>query len=192
MTELWSTDDAARHFGVSASRARAILATAGVHRISGYDADAVRNIHRPGQGARTDLKGTAMPDAVSIDLTDITSVSTGSFNPLHNVGDLDKVAALMASMREDGWKGAPIVSEGGENAWTGAHRITAATRLWNDEGISVEIPHVDIAELCERYDLDWARVMVEFDNDTYEAAAALRGRLPREVVEYLGFDVDGQ
>lgn len=60
MTELWTTDDAATHFGVSASRARAILAAAGVHRVSGYDADAVRNIQRPGQGARTDLKESAM------------------------------------------------------------------------------------------------------------------------------------
>lgn len=55
MPELWTVEQAANHWGVSTSRARAILASAGVRRISGYDADAVRNIHRPGQGARTDL-----------------------------------------------------------------------------------------------------------------------------------------
>jgi len=60
MTELWSTADAANHWGVSESRARAILAKAGVSRITGYDACAVRNINRPGQGARIDLREPAM------------------------------------------------------------------------------------------------------------------------------------
>lgn len=65
MTELWTTAQAAQHWGVSESRARAILANAGVSRISGYDADQVRNITRPGQGARTDLKGITMSTTVT-------------------------------------------------------------------------------------------------------------------------------
>lgn len=57
---LWTTEDAANHWGVSESRARAILAKAGVDRISGFDPDAVQSIPRPGQGARTDLRESAM------------------------------------------------------------------------------------------------------------------------------------
>jgi hypothetical protein len=52
--ELWSIDQVAEHWGVSTSRARHILAEAGVK--SGYDPAVVKDIPRPGQGARTDLK----------------------------------------------------------------------------------------------------------------------------------------
>lgn len=53
--ELWSIEQVAGHWGVSTSRARHILADAGVK--SGYDPDAVKAIPRLRQGARTDLKG---------------------------------------------------------------------------------------------------------------------------------------
>lgn len=53
-SEQWTIREVAEHFGVSESRARAILAEAGV--TSGYDADAVRAIQRAGQGRRTDLQ----------------------------------------------------------------------------------------------------------------------------------------
>lgn len=55
--ELWTTREVAEYLGVSESRARAILAEYGVERVSGYSADRVRAIQRPGQGARTDLEG---------------------------------------------------------------------------------------------------------------------------------------
>lgn len=55
MVELWSVARVAEHFGVSESRARAILAEYTVKRVTGYPADAVRAISQPGQGARTDL-----------------------------------------------------------------------------------------------------------------------------------------
>lgn len=53
--ELWSVARVAEHFGVSESRARALLAEYAVKRVSGYPADEVTRIVRPGQGARTDL-----------------------------------------------------------------------------------------------------------------------------------------
>lgn len=54
--ELWTIAQVAEHWNVSTSRARAILAEAGVK--SGYDPETVRAIpHTPGRGARTDLKG---------------------------------------------------------------------------------------------------------------------------------------
>ncbi|VBA62427.1 hypothetical protein [Mycobacterium attenuatum] len=52
--ELWSTEQAAHHWGVTRARARGILSNRRISRISGYPADAVRAVHRH-QGARTDL-----------------------------------------------------------------------------------------------------------------------------------------
>ncbi|MBL7659884.1 hypothetical protein INQ28_26735, partial [Escherichia coli] len=46
---------AARHWGVSASRARAILSSRHIHRVSGYPAQAIKAVTLR-QGARTDLK----------------------------------------------------------------------------------------------------------------------------------------
>lgn len=52
--ELWTAEDAARHWGVTPSRARGILADRRIGRISGFPADDVRAVRRR-QGARTDL-----------------------------------------------------------------------------------------------------------------------------------------
>ncbi len=129
---------------------------------------------------------------VAESLAEITSTRTGSFNLLHSVTDPELLQALMASMRENGWVGAPIVSEGDANAWTGVHRVTAAMRLWNYEGICIEIHHVDVDDLCAQYGIDWEQLVDDHDGESYEAAATLRGLLPEDVSAYLGFDVDGQ
>ena len=52
--ELWTADQAAQHWGVTTARARGLLSSRHIHRISGYPADAVRAVRRQ-QGARTDL-----------------------------------------------------------------------------------------------------------------------------------------
>jgi Nucleotidyltransferase of unknown function (DUF6036) len=52
---LWTVERAARHWGVSASRARAILSDRHIHRVSGYPAPAIKAV-RLRQGARTDLR----------------------------------------------------------------------------------------------------------------------------------------
>jgi hypothetical protein len=56
--QLWTVDQAARHWQVSLSRARAILASRRIRRISGYPAAEVKAVQLR-QGARTDL---APPD----------------------------------------------------------------------------------------------------------------------------------
>jgi predicted HTH domain antitoxin len=58
MAELWTVEQAAEHWGVSLSRARAILADRGIQRVSGYDADQIRAVKKR-QGARTDLDQTS-------------------------------------------------------------------------------------------------------------------------------------
>ncbi len=52
--ELWTVEQAAAHWHVTESRARAILADRGIKRVSGYPADQIRNVTLR-QGARTDL-----------------------------------------------------------------------------------------------------------------------------------------
>lgn len=60
--ELWTTDQAAQHWGVTPARARGILSSRHITRISGYRADDVRAVKRR-QGARSDLASptTAWP-----------------------------------------------------------------------------------------------------------------------------------
>lgn len=60
MTELMSIRQVAEYFGengrpLSLSRAYALVSANRIKRVSGYPADEVKAIPRPGQGARTDL-----------------------------------------------------------------------------------------------------------------------------------------
>lgn len=52
--ELWTTEQASQHWGVTPARARSILASRHIKRISGYPVDQIRAVTRQ-QGARTDL-----------------------------------------------------------------------------------------------------------------------------------------
>lgn len=56
MTELMSIDEVAAYFEVSRSRAYTLVSDHHIQRVSGYPADEVKAIPRPGQGARTDLE----------------------------------------------------------------------------------------------------------------------------------------
>lgn len=121
----------------------------------------------------------------------ITYLAPGTMaEPLNGVVDHDKLAVLVDDMAERGWQGAPIVVDG-DNAFTGSHRIAAAVKLWNEHAIDVQIPRVEITDLCELYDLNWDAILEDHEGSFYDAAASLRFALPREVVDYLGYDVDG-
>lgn len=56
--ELWSADQAALHWGVTPARARGILSSRHIPRISGYPANDIRAVRRH-QGARTDRTHTS-------------------------------------------------------------------------------------------------------------------------------------
>lgn len=62
--ELWSAEQAAQHWGVTPARARGILSSRGIGRISGYPANDIRAVLRH-QGARTDLTPTQSPLSLS-------------------------------------------------------------------------------------------------------------------------------
>ncbi|MBE5477849.1 hypothetical protein E3G68_005182 [Mycobacteroides abscessus] len=67
--ELWTDAQAAQHWGVTRSRARTILSSRKIRRITGYPASEIRAVIRR-QGARADLTTTGGADA-ALTLTDI-------------------------------------------------------------------------------------------------------------------------
>lgn len=122
-------------------------------------------------------------------IAEITETPTSTPDPLHDVMDTAKRDALAADMEANGWVGAPVVVLSETQALTGAHRIAAAAKA------DVNVPQVSIEDLCGICGLEWSAVRAEHGgdhgDDWYAAAAALRNLLPAEVVEYLGYDVDG-
>ncbi|WP_040793306.1 ParB N-terminal domain-containing protein [Nocardia paucivorans] len=114
------------------------------------------------------------------ELTEISYCGCG-FDPLDGIVDPDKVAALAASMRENGWCGAPIVVHG-EQALTGTHRYWAARETDTD------IPRIQIEDVCDICDVDWA-AHCEWWTTRYDCYVRIAEELPREVVEYLGLDL---
>lgn len=80
---LWPVNQVADHWGVSTSRARALLASRGITRVSAYPADQVRRVVRR-QGARTDLPTTPATGAVDLAPTagQRLEVTTSSLTPL--------------------------------------------------------------------------------------------------------------
>jgi hypothetical protein len=65
LTELWTVEQAAAHWQVSLSRARAILAARRIKRVSGYPADEIRAVELR-QGARTDLAHRRVEDSTPV------------------------------------------------------------------------------------------------------------------------------
>jgi len=123
--------------------------------------------------------------SIAEQIAEIAETRSGGLDPMHEAIDADKLAELASAMEVHGWVGAPVVSHG-EQALTGSHRMRAAREVGD-----VSVPRVDVSELCEAYGLDWDGVLGEHGDDWYWAAAALRDLLPREVVIYLGYDVNG-
>lgn len=136
---------------------------------------------------------TSVNPSVAAKIAAITYTTADTFTPPHPVVDQGKVDTLAADMAVRGWHGPPIVIEGGPGgtAYTGTHRLAAAIQARRDRDEWVEVPYIDIGELCEVYGIDWNELCDNFYDITYQAAAELRFMLPREVVDYLGFDVDG-
>ena len=60
---------------------------------------------------------------------EIIDVPIDKINPLHEVRNEDKLVKLTEAMKQEGWKGRPLVVEPlgeGYQAWTGSHRLPAA------------------------------------------------------------------
>lgn len=88
--ELWSSQRAAEHFGVTPGRARSLLTSRGIHRISGYPAAAVRAVQLR-QGNRTDLRPVDLNTALSIDEA-AAAIAVG-------VGEADRLRVFFEFLR---------------------------------------------------------------------------------------------
>lgn len=108
-------------------------------------------------------------------------------HPRHEVRNEEHLAILIQSMRDYGWQGPPIVVYG-QIALTGSHRLAAVAML-RAEGVDVEIPTVDIADVCTVCAVDWEAHCEEWEHHTDDRDIMIATKLPDEVVEYLGLDL---
>ncbi|MGV9679094.1 hypothetical protein ACWDSJ_27750 [Nocardia sp. NPDC003482] len=132
---------------------------------------------------------TAAPHIAVIDR--LTETTMSGLQPVHDATDTDKVRALAEDMRENGWRGAPLVAEG-EQCLTGSHRLEAVRSL-SREGVDIPIPRIQVDDLCEAFGADWQALKDEYDLQqgwgVVEAGRHLDEVLPPEVMEYLGLDL---
>lgn len=118
--------------------------------------------------------------------------------PWNDPEDSGKLASLTESMRTGGWAGPPVVvipghdygwGEGNPVAVTGSHRIYAA------RDAEIDVPTIQLDDLLGQFGTSLAELDEEWGVDptndpTHEdAIRRLDGVLPREVVDYYGFDV---
>jgi hypothetical protein len=115
---LWTVGQAARHWNVSPSRARAILASRHIRRVSGYPADQVKTV-RLRQGARTDL---VRPDGhgQSPDALSVAEVAVGMRSATESVR-LRIFFELMRGADEAGRNALNLIVD--EPGWTGDQRF---------------------------------------------------------------------
>lgn len=113
------------------------------------------------------------------------TMTPGDIIPAHDVRDDAKLTELTASMREQGWQGAPVVisREGfGDQALTGSHRIAAA------EAAEIDVPVVEIRDLMADNGQDFDALAAELGG-WYEVAVRLGYYLPADVTAYYGLDM---
>lgn len=179
--ELWSIDEVANYLGCSASRARALLASRAIPRISGYPAEQVRQIQRR-QGHRTDL--TPPPEFGPIQEAVLRQLAeTASGRLLPGRWTADKIAqAIDPSPNGTGMR--PLVDAGlkhlhnrgyAEPAARDSWRLTPAGRVALSQLHTQKARSRDEqpAELS-RYDLD----------QILEMADRIHGRIKRFIVNY--------
>lgn len=102
-----------------------------------------------------------------------------NYTPFHEIRDIKKLHELVASMRANGWQGAPLVADG-EQLITGAHRCVAA----QNAGIALEV--VDIRDIYPEWDVLHAEYGCPTANER-EYVFALED-LPVELRDRFGID----
>jgi hypothetical protein len=119
VTELWTVEEAASHWGVSLSRARTLIAKANLKKRVVYAADEVRAVPRPGRGARTDLRRdtitVAGPDGHQERDGWLAYISDGGYTVTQQdrLADalLSEQAAAVNALLPKGWTWLPHTSE---------------------------------------------------------------------------------
>lgn len=158
--ELWSIDEVAKYLGCSASRARALLASRAIPRISGYPADQVRQIQRR-QGYRTDL--TPPPELGTIQEAVLRQLGGGE-HPLPQQNPL--VDAGLKHLHNRGY-----AEPAARDSW----RLTPAGR------VALSQLHAQDARNRDKQPAELSR---EDLDQILETADRIHGRIKRFIVNY--------
>lgn len=111
---------------------------------------------------------------------------------LHGVQDTEKVQALVESLEQNGWQGAPLVLLEGEQLLTGVHRYEAAHRIleWQDS----EIPMIDVSDVFAEDGLDfdvlYQEAMEHYGYDWYKAIRDILPQLSAGTLKKYGIDIN--
>jgi hypothetical protein len=106
--------------------------------------------------------------------------------PYHNVEDTAKFDALVMSIKQDGWIGAPLVVHNG-HLLNGSHRWAAACEIARDD-YQFELPVIELLDAFESMDEDELSDICECD-DWQVLATALAYDLDADLVAYYGLDI---
>lgn len=109
---------------------------------------------------------------------DVAEEDPAELIPMHDADRADDLAAITASMRENGWQGAPLVTLGGITLLTGCHRTQAAIAA------GIAVPCVDIAAM-------FAAAGIDLDEEALRDAEreAVLYDLPAAVRDAYGIDL---
>ena len=102
------------------------------------------------------------------------------FVPFHEVRDSAKLEGLVASMKGNGWEGAPVVVVNDDQLMTGSHRHAAAMEA------GVKVPAVDIEALIDLFDISDEEF--EEDKEDFAFISHLCRCNNPELADYLGMD----
>lgn len=106
----------------------------------------------------------------------------------NEITDWGKVDEIEASLRENGWVGAPLVEiDGSGELVTGSHRIEAWRRIYDTD---YGIPTIDLSDVFAESGLDLASVMAEEGCEYIGDSATLYvfDRLSADVIATYGID----
>lgn len=112
------------------------------------------------------------------------------YEELHEVSDTEKVAALVASMKRDGWRGAPLVlaDDGDTQLLTGSHRIAA----WRAAGRrDEEVPVKSLRAIYAEAGVDWTEAYdywMMTCSDPIDALVNMAAELPENIKQKYGID----
>lgn len=107
--------------------------------------------------------------------------------PPHPQLDGDHTRQLADSIDEHGWDGPPLVMLD-DIAVTGSHRYAALNELFNESGAIIDVPVIDLRDVCAEYSADYEAHCKRYNSDT-EALTRMEEILPHEVIDYLGLDM---
>lgn len=110
--------------------------------------------------------------------------------PYHEVHDEAHKEALMKSLKEHEWVGAPLVIWDGEYLLTGSHRYAAAMELgWSES----DIPTIELSEVFAEAGLNFEELHRAYGSPTisdHGMLVALLQELPDGIRQKYGIDLN--